>query len=426
MFGFEMSEPMQAWTALAILAGMLVLFVREIYPVEVTALAGGALMLAVGILPQDDLLGVLSNPAPWTITALFIIVGSLVRTGTLDAVTQIAVRHAATRPPAHPRSPVACDRGHVGLHEQHAHRGGDDPGLHADRAADAGLALQGHDPAQLSVDLRRHRDADRHLHEPAGRRGGAPVGPRALLDLRDHAAGPDPRGRGPGLPLALRATPAGRPRQHGDAALGPEPDEVLHRGGRSRGLGPDRPQGRGCGHLQARQPARDRRAARRHFLAPQLGRGNARGRRPGGAAHPHVRGAEPAVEQGAAARRQALVGADAGGRGAHHARLLHGGPLARRHAPQAALRGLCAGRAPAQPEHRPPARRSRGAGGRHASPGGGAGRYRAAGLRDAGGRHRPAVGPGLPAQPRARGDGGSGGGGAPVGLRRGAHRDPLP
>lgn len=98
MFGFEMSEPMQAWTALAILAGMLVLFVREIYPVEVTALAGGALMLAVGILPQDDLLGVLSNPAPWTITALFIIVGSLVRTGTLDAVTQIAVRHAATRP----------------------------------------------------------------------------------------------------------------------------------------------------------------------------------------------------------------------------------------------------------------------------------------------------------------------------------------
>ncbi|WP_182446643.1 SLC13 family permease [Cereibacter sphaeroides] len=98
MFGFEMSEPMQAWTALAILAGMLVLFVRETYPVEVTALAGGALMLAVGILPQDDLLGVLSNPAPWTITALFIIVGSLVRTGTLDAVTQIAVRHAATHP----------------------------------------------------------------------------------------------------------------------------------------------------------------------------------------------------------------------------------------------------------------------------------------------------------------------------------------
>ncbi|MBO4169584.1 SLC13 family permease [Cereibacter azotoformans] len=98
MFGLELSEPMQAWTALAILAGMLVLFVREIYPVEVTAIAGGALMLAVGILPQDDLLKVLSNPAPWTITALFIIVGSLVRTGTLDAVTQLAIRHAADRP----------------------------------------------------------------------------------------------------------------------------------------------------------------------------------------------------------------------------------------------------------------------------------------------------------------------------------------
>ncbi|MGP3697758.1 SLC13 family permease [Rhodobacter sp. NSM] len=98
MFGIELSDPMAAWAALAILAGMLVLFVRETYPVEVTALAGGALMLAIGILPQDDLLDVLSNPAPWTITALFVVVGALVRTGTLDAITQLAIRQAATSP----------------------------------------------------------------------------------------------------------------------------------------------------------------------------------------------------------------------------------------------------------------------------------------------------------------------------------------
>ena len=93
MFGIELTQTVQAWVAIAILLGMLVLFVREVFPVEVTALAGAALMLVLGILPQDDALLVLSNPAPWTITAMFIIVGALVRTGSLDWVTAQAVRN---------------------------------------------------------------------------------------------------------------------------------------------------------------------------------------------------------------------------------------------------------------------------------------------------------------------------------------------
>ncbi|RUS63218.1 SLC13 family permease [Pseudorhodobacter sp. E13] len=77
---------------------MLVLFIREVFPVEVTALAGAALMLVLGILPQDDALRVLSNHAPWTIAAMFVIVGALVRTGALDWVTRLAVRNVEARP----------------------------------------------------------------------------------------------------------------------------------------------------------------------------------------------------------------------------------------------------------------------------------------------------------------------------------------
>jgi len=93
-----LAQAVQAWVAIAILLGMLVLFVREVFPVEVTAMAGAALMLVLGILPQQEALTVLSNPAPWTIAAMFIIVGALVRTGSLDWVTALAVRNVETRP----------------------------------------------------------------------------------------------------------------------------------------------------------------------------------------------------------------------------------------------------------------------------------------------------------------------------------------
>ena len=104
MFGIEIGEATQAYVAIAIVLGMLVFFVREWFPVEVVALGGAALMLVLGILPQDDVLKVFSNNAPWTIAAMFIIVGGLVRTGALDWVTQLAVRHAETSP----KKTLAC------------------------------------------------------------------------------------------------------------------------------------------------------------------------------------------------------------------------------------------------------------------------------------------------------------------------------
>ena len=86
----ELSQTGQAITTLAIVAIMFALFIREIYPTEVVAISGAAVLLALGLLPYDEALHVLSNPAPWTIVAMFIVMGALVRTGALDWFTKLA------------------------------------------------------------------------------------------------------------------------------------------------------------------------------------------------------------------------------------------------------------------------------------------------------------------------------------------------
>ncbi len=88
----------EAVAALAVVVAMFVLFVRERYPAEVIAVAGAAAMYLLGILPYDLALSVLSNPAPWTIAAMFLLVGGLVRTGALRWLTSQAERGAGSRP----------------------------------------------------------------------------------------------------------------------------------------------------------------------------------------------------------------------------------------------------------------------------------------------------------------------------------------
>lgn len=95
---FELSASVMPWVALVILFGMLVLFVAETFPVEVTAIGGAALMMVLGILPMSDVESILSNNAPWTIALMFIVVGALVRTGTLDSITHLANTWVATHP----------------------------------------------------------------------------------------------------------------------------------------------------------------------------------------------------------------------------------------------------------------------------------------------------------------------------------------
>jgi membrane-bound ClpP family serine protease len=85
---FELSETQSAIAALLTVLGMFVLFVRESYPTEVVAITGVAFLLILGVLPYENALTVLSNPAPWTIAAMFIVMGALVRTGALERVYQ--------------------------------------------------------------------------------------------------------------------------------------------------------------------------------------------------------------------------------------------------------------------------------------------------------------------------------------------------
>lgn len=98
MFDLALSPPIPAYLALAIVSGMFVLFVAEIFPTEVVAIAGAALMLVTGLLPYNDAVAVLSNTAPWTIAFMFLIMGGLVRTGALDGLTRVVERQAGSRP----------------------------------------------------------------------------------------------------------------------------------------------------------------------------------------------------------------------------------------------------------------------------------------------------------------------------------------
>ena len=89
------SPNLPAYFTLGVLAVMFVVFVLEIYPVEVTAMLGAAVLVLVGIVPADGVLEVFSNPAPWTIAAMFIVSGGLVRTGLINSFARIVSRRAA-------------------------------------------------------------------------------------------------------------------------------------------------------------------------------------------------------------------------------------------------------------------------------------------------------------------------------------------
>ena len=98
MIGIEFSQTVQAFLALGILGAMFVCFLREIWPVEVVAIAGAAVMLFLGILPMADAVDSLSNSAPWTIAMMFMIMGGLVRTGAIEMMVSLTSRHVEDRP----------------------------------------------------------------------------------------------------------------------------------------------------------------------------------------------------------------------------------------------------------------------------------------------------------------------------------------
>ncbi len=97
---FDFSNDTAAVLALLVVAAMFAMFLWERWTAEVVAIGGVAVMLVLGLLPYDKGLEVLSNPAPWTIAAMFIVMGALVRTGALSWFTSQVERQAGVRPAA--------------------------------------------------------------------------------------------------------------------------------------------------------------------------------------------------------------------------------------------------------------------------------------------------------------------------------------
>ncbi|WP_224815817.1 SLC13 family permease [Hasllibacter sp. MH4015] len=98
MIDLSLSQTGEGFLAIAILLAMFGLFLWERWPTEVVAIGGCATLLILGLLPYENAISVLSNPAPWTIAAMFIVMGALVRTGSLDRLTKFAEANAKARP----------------------------------------------------------------------------------------------------------------------------------------------------------------------------------------------------------------------------------------------------------------------------------------------------------------------------------------
>ena len=68
----------------AVLGAVFLVFMREWLPVDMAALGGMCVLLAAGVLDEEDLGKVFSNAAPMTIGAMFVLSEALTRTGAID------------------------------------------------------------------------------------------------------------------------------------------------------------------------------------------------------------------------------------------------------------------------------------------------------------------------------------------------------
>lgn len=73
-------------------------FISERLPPSVIGILGVSALILIGYLPLNGALSVMSNPAPVTIAAMFILSGALVRTGAIDAILNLITRGAQKHP----------------------------------------------------------------------------------------------------------------------------------------------------------------------------------------------------------------------------------------------------------------------------------------------------------------------------------------
>lgn len=83
---------------LALLVGIFVAFFLERRPPVTIAVAGAVIVLALGFVDPDKILGVFGNNAPVTIGAMFVLSGALLRTGALEEISGWVIRRTLRRP----------------------------------------------------------------------------------------------------------------------------------------------------------------------------------------------------------------------------------------------------------------------------------------------------------------------------------------
>lgn len=74
------------YLALALLVAVFATFLTERRPAEVVAFIGAVAAMALGLVSTKDVLAAISNPAPATIGAMFVLSAALVRTGALESL----------------------------------------------------------------------------------------------------------------------------------------------------------------------------------------------------------------------------------------------------------------------------------------------------------------------------------------------------
>ncbi|RDE07572.1 SLC13 family permease, partial [Pelagibacterium lacus] len=80
------------------IALLLVAFAREWRSPEVSASVAVSVFMVLGLISVEDVLGVMSNSAPVTIAAMFVISAALMRTGALEAFARLVTARAQTHP----------------------------------------------------------------------------------------------------------------------------------------------------------------------------------------------------------------------------------------------------------------------------------------------------------------------------------------
>ena len=92
------SENKQAMQFVVIVIFMIISFLLELVPMEVTALATLAAFWGLGILNIEEIISGFGNKAVITIGAIFIISRSLVKTGFLEVLADYLYKIAGNRP----------------------------------------------------------------------------------------------------------------------------------------------------------------------------------------------------------------------------------------------------------------------------------------------------------------------------------------